>query len=100
MAEFVNPIPQPVWASSDALEQTHLMWQVTENLGVMVIDEDRAEEPVVIFLPFVDSPERVFWGGLDERQAGLTLSALKNVVRRLEAELSAHALKRPVPGSG
>jgi hypothetical protein len=99
MAEFVNPIPQPVWASSDALEQTHLMWQVTEGLGVMVVDEDPAEEPVVIFLPFVESPERVFWAGMAERRAGLTLSALKDVVRRLEAELSASPLERPVPGS-
>lgn len=74
------------------------MWQVTENLGVMVINEDPAEEPVVIFLPFIESPERVFWGGLDERQAGLTLSALKDVVRQLEAELSANPLERPVPG--
>ena len=67
------------------------MWQVNEHLGVLAIDEGHGEEPVVVFLPFVESPERVFWGGLDERKAGLTLSQLKDLVAKLEAKLDASA---------
>lgn len=89
MSEFVNPIPEPAWADSEHFERTFLMWQVSEHLGVLVIDENDCEEPVIIFLPFIDNPERAFWEGQDARAAGVTLSRLKDVVARLEAKLAA-----------
>ncbi len=89
MSDFANPIPELAWVDSDSFERTFLMWQLSEDVGLLVLNEETDEEPVVVFLPFIDDPERAFWEGRDVRRAGVSLSRLKDIVARIEAKVEA-----------
>jgi hypothetical protein len=64
------------------------MWQPNDELGILVIQEDLDEEPVVVFCSLFDFADRVFYEGRDKRSAGVKLSQLRAALDQIEEKLN------------
>ena len=82
-----------VWASSPDLEQIYLQIKVSEGLGILVEQENREDDPTIIFCSLFPHPQLAFEEGRDTRRFGVTVVELKAIIARIEVELAARAFR-------
>jgi hypothetical protein len=76
------------WCSAPHFEKIYLEVVVNDGLGVLVIQEDKKDEPKLVFCSLFEHPQDVFAEGRDRRDVGLTIADFRGIVTAIESAIA------------
>lgn len=80
------------WSSAPHFEKIYLEVAVNDGLGILVIQEDKRDEPKLVFCSLFEQSQEVFAEGRDRRDIGLTIAEVRDVLAQIESRLASRPL--------